>query len=447
VIAMGELTGSGTVALVDRANIAPHSPVATGVVAKCAEAAMLVGLVAVVPRLLGPADYGLFALALSLVTISSAAVSVGASPMLARFVPAANVSERKAVARTLGAGLARRRALITALAVVAAGTLAAIFPGTFPRLATALVALAVVLDVAATLCFQLALGLGRYRVWSFRYPVQNGVLTGAAVVLASVWGGTGAVAAITLASAAAFVMGAVAGALPLRGSGARSAAPAGAVQFGRYHAIGGFLLMIAHRGGVVVVAIFAGARETGYAGLASGVGLAALYAVHQIFLLQLAALSERADEDVAAAERHARRLATQALVLLGAAAIGGAVALDTGLSAVFGEQFAAARTAFIPILVLLPLIPLATLGAQIASLRLRPKAVARASAAGLVTFLVTAPVVAAAWGAPGAPASLLATTLGFLTVLSFSLGGFAERRLYLAAGACSLAALAIALVA
>jgi hypothetical protein len=51
------------------------------------------------------------------------------------------------------------------------------------------------------------------------------------------------------------------------------------------------------------------------------------------------------------------------------------------------------------------------------------------------------------WGAVGAPASLLATTIGFLTVLSFSLGGLADRRLYVAATACSLAALAIAVVA
>jgi O-antigen/teichoic acid export membrane protein len=444
---MGGLSGSGTVALVDGPDVTPRSPVATGVVAKCAEATTLVALVAVVPRVLGPADYGVFVLALSLVTIASAAVSVGAAPTLARFVPAAAASERKAVARTLGAGLARRRAFTTALAVVSATALAAIFPGTFPPLATALVALALIFDVAATLCFQLALGLGRYRAWSFRYPVQNGVLTVAAVVLASLWGGTGALVAVTLASGGALVMGAIAGVLPLRGAGMRAAVPDGAVQFGRYHAVSSFLLLLAHRGGVVVVAIFAGARETGYAGLASGVGLAALYAVHQIFLLQLAALSERADENVAAAEQQARRLAARALVLLGALAIAGAVALDTGLTAVFGADFAAARTAFIPVLALLPLTPLAALGPQLASLQLRPKAVVGASGAGLAIFLVTAPVSAAVWGAPGAPASLLACTVGFVTVLSFTLDGLADRRLYLAAAACSLAAPVIAVAA
>jgi O-antigen/teichoic acid export membrane protein len=445
---MEDLGGSGTVALADRPGIAPRSPVATGIVAKCAELATLVALVAVVPRVLGPADFGGFALALSLVTIASAAVSVGASPMLARFVPAADASERKDVARTLGAALARRRAISTGLAVGAAATLATFFPETFPPLATALVALAFVLDVAATLCFQLALGLGRYRVWSFRYPVQNGVLTVAAVALASVWGETGALAAIAVSSGSALVLGAVTGALPLRGGGkTRVAAPAGAVQFGRHQAIGAFLLLLAHRGGVVVVAIFAGARETGYAGLASGVGLAALYAVHQIFLLQLAALSEHADEDPSAAAQQARRLAAQALALFGTAAIAGAIALDDGLPAVFGEDFADARTAFIPVLVLLPFIPLATLGSQLASLQLRPQAFARASAAGLAAFLVTAPTVAAVWGAPGAPVSLLATTLAFLASLSLSLRELAERRLYVGAAVCSLTALAIALAA
>lgn len=443
---MGDLGGSGTVAVVDRPGAAPRSPVATGVVAKCAEATTLVALVAIVPRVLGPADFGIFALALSLVTIASAAVSVGASPLLARFVPAAAAAERRAVARTLGAGLARRRALSAGFVVLAAVTLAATFPGTFPPLATALVTLAFVLDVAATLCFQLALGLGRYRVWSFRYPVQNGVLTVAAIVLASGWGETGALVAIVVASGTSFVIGAIAGAWPLRGGGtSRAPAPAGAIEFGRYQALGGFLLLLAHRGGVVVVAVFAGARETGYAGLASGVGLAALYAVHQIFLLQLAALSERADEHAEAAEQQARRLGARALVLFGSGAIVGAIVLDTALPAVFGEDFAGARSAFVPVLVLLPLIPLATLGSQLASLQLRPEAFARASAAGLAAFLVAAPAVSAAWGAVGASASLLATTIAFLATLTVALPGLADRRLYLAATACSLAALAIAL--
>jgi O-antigen/teichoic acid export membrane protein len=442
---MGDLGGRGTVALVDRPGIAPRSPVATGVVAKCVEAATLVALVAIVPRVLGPADFGVFALALSLVTIGSAAVSVGASPMLARFVPAAEASQRRAVAKTLGARLARRRALSTGLVVLAAVGLAATFPETFPPLATALVTLAFVLDVAATLCFQLALGLGRYRVWSFRYPLQNGVLTVAAIVLASGWGETGALVAIVVASGTSFVIGAIAGALPLRGGSSRAPAPAGAVEFGRYQALGGFLLLLAHRGGVVVVAVFASTRETGYAGLASGVGLAALYAAHQIFLLQLAALSERADEHPEAAEQQARRLAAQALVLLGAAAIVGAIVLDAALPAVFGEDFAGARSAFVPVLVLLPLIPLATLGSQLASLQLRPEVFARASAAGLAAFLVTAPAVSATWGAVGAPTSLLATTIAFLATLTVALPGLADRRLYLAATACSLAALAIAL--
>jgi O-antigen/teichoic acid export membrane protein len=442
---MGELSGTGTVELVDRPNI--RSPVVTGVVAKSAEAATLLFLVAVVPRVLGPAHYGVFVLALSLVTIASAAVSVGASPTLARFVPAAAASERRAVARMLGAGLARRRVLTTALAVVSAGALAGIDPGTFPLLATALVALALVFDVAATLCFQLALGLGRYRVWSFRYPAQNMVLTVAAIVLGSLWGATGALVAVAVASGGALIIGAIAGALPLRGAGIPAAMPHGALEFGRYQAISGFLLLLAFRGGVVVVAIFAGVRETGYGGLASGVGLAAFYAVQQIFLLQLAALSERADENIAAAEEQARRLAARALVLLGAVAIAGALALETGVTAVFGADFVGARTAFIPILALLPLIPLATLGPQLASLQLRPQAVVAASVAALAIFLVTAPAVAAVWGALGAPASLLASIVGFVSVLSFTVDRLADFRLYLGAAACSLATLVIAVVA
>lgn len=442
---MRDLVRGGAAALPERANTVPRAAVATGVAAKCAEAATLLVLVTVVPRALGPADYGIFALALSVVTVGSAAVSVGASPMLARFVPAATASERTAVARALGARLVRRRLPVTAIAAVAALALAAAFPATFPPLATALVAVAFVLDVAATLCFQLALGLGRFRAWSFRYPVQNGVLTLAAILLAAALGGTGALIAVTVAAAGALSMGMVVGALPLRGTVSAAVIPSGAAQFGRSHAIASFMLLVAHRGGIVVVAIVAGTRETGYAGLAIGVGLAALYAVHQIFLLQLAALSERVDDDLAAAERAARRLAEQALLVLAPVAVVVAVALEPLLAAVFGPEFADARTSFVPILALLPLIPLAALGSQLASLTLKPQAMVTASGAALAVFVATAPAGVLLWGGPGGPASLLACTVGLVVVLSMTLD-LAERRFYVAAAASSAAALAIGLL-
>ena len=59
------------------------------VVAKSAEALTLIALATVVPRALGPADYGLFAVVLAVVGIASMSLSLGGPLLLSRFVPAA----------------------------------------------------------------------------------------------------------------------------------------------------------------------------------------------------------------------------------------------------------------------------------------------------------------------------------------------------------------------
>ena len=56
-------------------------------------------LVSVVPRSLGPAGYGVFSLALAIVTIGSASFALGGPSLMSRFVPAAAPELRPALAR------------------------------------------------------------------------------------------------------------------------------------------------------------------------------------------------------------------------------------------------------------------------------------------------------------------------------------------------------------
>ncbi|MGH3834213.1 MAG: hypothetical protein ACRDSF_00695, partial [Pseudonocardiaceae bacterium] len=65
-----------------------HGPVLAGLAGKAAEAATLLLLATVVPRALGPADYGRFAVALTVVAIGSVAMTLGGATLLARYVPA-----------------------------------------------------------------------------------------------------------------------------------------------------------------------------------------------------------------------------------------------------------------------------------------------------------------------------------------------------------------------
>jgi hypothetical protein len=159
------------------------SPIRLTLVAKSAEALTLVALATVIPRALGPADYGLFAVVLAVVGIVSMSLSLGGPLLLSRFVPAAPAAEREVLALALALRIARFRALMVLAAIALVAVLAVVVPERFPTAAALFVSIALVLDVAATLLYQVALALGRPRLWSFRFPLQNTLLVVAALAL------------------------------------------------------------------------------------------------------------------------------------------------------------------------------------------------------------------------------------------------------------------------
>ena len=98
-----------------------RAAVAGSLVAKTLEVATLVLLATLVPRALGPADFGRFSVLLTIVTLGSLALTLGGPTLMARFVPAAPPHERVALARAIGARLTRGRAaqlLAIALAAI-----------------------------------------------------------------------------------------------------------------------------------------------------------------------------------------------------------------------------------------------------------------------------------------------------------------------------------------
>jgi phosphoenolpyruvate carboxykinase (ATP) len=80
---------------------AGRSPVTVSLWGKALEVVSLVALATLVPRLLGPVDYGEFTLAVSLVAVGSLSLSLGGPAMVARFIPAVTAPERPRVARAL----------------------------------------------------------------------------------------------------------------------------------------------------------------------------------------------------------------------------------------------------------------------------------------------------------------------------------------------------------
>ena len=119
-----------------------RTTVLVGVVGKALEAVTLVLLFTLVPRLLGPSDYGSFAVALSLVTLASAASALGGPTWLSRFVPTVAVADRPGLARALAVRSARWRIGVCVVAALVATVLALGRPGPLQPLACFLVVLA-----------------------------------------------------------------------------------------------------------------------------------------------------------------------------------------------------------------------------------------------------------------------------------------------------------------
>lgn len=409
-----------------------RASVATSLAGKAVEMVTLVLLATVVPRALGPHDYGRFAVPLTLVTLGSLAMTLGGPTLMARFVPAAPPAERVALARAVGGRLARGRAVqVAAIAAVAlAASVAA--PDRVPPLETVLVVAALALNVAASVGLQVGLGLSRPGPWSARYPLQNAVLVVAVLALHAAAGPVGAVAALAVSALAACGLAAVVVAPVWRAQVVPVPVPPGAIRFGALHAAGAALVQAAHRGGVVAVALLAGSTvQAGYAALAVGVALGATYAVLQAFTVALPHLSgpTAGPSAVPEAERVLRRLAGGLLAVLAPACVLGVVLADPLVPAVAGARYGDAAGAFGPALAAVVLAPLSSLLVQAAALRLQPGAALATGVASAAGFLVGAAALVPSHGATGGTAATLVGVVAGVLVAVRRLPGAAGGRL------------------
>jgi O-antigen/teichoic acid export membrane protein len=386
-----------------------------GVGGKTLEAVMLVLLITVVPRLLGPSDYGTFAVALSVVTLGSAASALGGPTPLSRFVPMVDPRERPGLARELALRSAKWRAGVCAVAAAGGLGLWLSDPGRFRLLPTALVVLALVLDVAATLVYQVGLALGGVALWSLRYPLQTGVLVAAVPALQHSFGSDGALAGIVVASAVVLAVGVVPVVSPLLGVRSSAGLPQGAVRFALVYGASGFFVQLLHRGGVLAVAVLAGSQvEAGFTALSIGIALGLTYAVWQVFTLELPRLA--AGGAGATQDNSVRTLAWLALWVVVPITALAAAALDRLVPALAGERYRGVEASLGPALAIVPLAPLASAAAQAAALSLRPLVRLAASSAGALVFVVAALLLVPDHGSAGATTALLIGTAAMVAV-------------------------------
>jgi O-antigen/teichoic acid export membrane protein len=421
--------------------------VAGSVAAKAVELATLVALATVVPRTLGPSDYGRYSVLLTVVTLGSLALTLGGPTLMARFVPAAPVAERVGLARAIGARLARGRAVQLAVLAVTAAVLIVADADHFPPAQTAMVFVALALNVATSLALQVALGLGRTGPWATRFPLQNTVLIVATLVLYPIAGVDGATVAILVSAAvgagyAAFVVRPL-----LSGAEPRVAVPAGAVRFGALQAAAAALVQFAQRGGVLAVALLAGStRQTGFAALAIGIALGVTYAVLQTFTVALPHVADEDAVDTRTGEARLRRLAELAVAVAVPATLVVAAFLDVLVPACFGEQYRGATSAFGPALAMVVLAPIAALAVQVSALRLRPDVALVAAVVTAGTFVVVSLLAVPAFGAVGGTGAALAGCAAGAGTAVARLRGSASVRLTAASFAGAAAVCVVALV-
>lgn len=404
----------------------------------------LIALATVVPRALGPADYGLFAVVLAVVGIVSMSLSLGGPLLLARFVPAAPLAERNALALALALRIARFRALMVLAAISLVVALTTVVPERFPKEAALFVSIALVLDVAATLIYQVALALGRPRLWSFRFPLQNTILVVAVLTLHAAAGVNGAVAAVAIASGGVLLVGVPVVTRHLRPAKPLQSLPPGALRFGILQGVSGFFVQVTLRGNVPLVLLLTGEKvQAGFAAFATGLVLAATYAVWQVFTIELPRLSARAHAEPAGVEAAARQLARTATLLLMPASLAGVLLAGPVLPHVLGKGFAGVEEALVPALAALPFAGLTALATQVAALRLRSDIRVRVTAVGAGVFLAAALVAVPEWGAVGGTAAFLAGTAATVFAAARELPGVLERPLVAVATAASVTVIII----
>jgi len=393
----------------DRVVTLPRGALATSAAGKALEALTLAALVLLVPRALGAADYGGFAVALAVATGIATATGIGGPSLFARVLAPLDGRGRQDVARALVLRIGRTRAsLLCGLAfAAAAGTWLA--PGDVAPGQVALVGAAAVLGTAATLFSQLALGLERSAAWTLRYPLENAVIVVAALALYPVAGLDGAIAAVALGAAAALVLGIAGTRDALRGARAGADLPAGALRFARLQAGAGGLTQVVHRGAAPACALAgAGAVATAHVAIAAGVALAITYAVLLTLLVALPAAMRAHAQDRMRAEAVLQRTALLCAAVVVPVCGGLALAAEPLLAGALGEDFRGAADALRIALAAAALAPLWALANQLAALRGRAEATLEGAAAGALAFACAAAALIGPHEAAGAAGAMLA---------------------------------------
>jgi O-antigen/teichoic acid export membrane protein len=365
-------------------------------------------LLLILPRLLGPDDFGEFAVAFALVSLASLGMGLGAPVAASRYIPRAAPGERLAVTRALVARVVRMRVPLLAALTLAAIPASWLVPGVSLGVALAVCG-AAWFAVGTSVVAEIALGLGRTRMWNLRFPLENGLVLVAAVAGHAAFGGVGAIIGLPLAMAVTFALLTPAVARELRGAEPGAELPPGTLRFARLTSFTVLVFVAVTRAGPPLVSLLGGSSaQAGYAAIASGIAAAGSGVVGSMMVVQLPRLATLARSDPGRAEAEARRSGLLVTALAAVAAVVAAGVADPLIRLVLGHDFAGAVGPVSLALAAVPLTAVTSLAGVISSLRLRPERIAAAWGVGGGCFLAAAVPAISALDAEGAALALVA---------------------------------------
>ena len=402
-------------------------PLSETLLARSVELASQALLLLLVPRVLGSADYGSFAAAFAAMSVVSIGFGLGAPLAAMRYVPSAEPLARaglaRAVARHVAIGRARALAALTALAVL----LALLVPGA-PVGLVATVCLAGWFSVGSSIAAELALALGRTRLWNARFVLENLLVVLAAIAGDALLGTSGPIVGLAFAAALTFAVLA-SGVAPLLRAGAPGVElPAGLGRFARLETASVLILTVVLRGSPVAMLLLgASTLQVGYGAIATGIAAAGAGVVLSLVVVSLPRLADLARSAPARAEREARRSALAVSPIAAALGIPAALVAGPAIEVALGVEFAGARDAVALALAVPPLAAAVGLAGQLAALRMRPELRTAIWSCGGLAFAIVAIVAVPSLGAEGAALAVV-SAFAVAAIASVPLVGAAMRR-------------------
>lgn len=386
---------------------------------------------ALVPRTMGPARYGQYAVITSLAVLFAVVSGIGLTNATTRYLPTLAARGEPAALRRLVGNLLTVRVATGAVAALVYVLVTAVWWSDMDPVALGAMALSVWINGVAMFLFALFLGLDRAGQSALGESVRRWLLVGLVLLGFLLDGLRGAALGVLAAELGVLALGVWS--MPVRVGRADLRPSLASVRpylgYSAAFLVSNLLYMAFQGSGELLVRTFADDyAQAGYFALAHNMYVAAATAVPQLLLAFVPMFSALVDRGHAHALPQWNSRLLRYLAVAGVLGVFGAVFLGGSVVRVlFGTEYGPVASNLV---VLSVAFLVATLGSVLGTLALvheRPRPLISASALRLALFWSAGSVLAARWGSLGASVAVLAAVIGHTGHLGWTLRDLHDR--------------------